>query len=70
MKLHLYQINYIFKSYSIHLHQIHRQWKLTSNRRISSGSYETKANSAQFQVKLPIGAELGNKQPVEHHSLA
>ena len=25
-----------------------------------AGSYETKANSAQFQVKLPTGAELGN----------
>ena len=25
-----------------------------------AGSNETKANSAQFQVKLPTGAELGN----------
>ena len=27
-----------------------------------AGSNDTKANSAQFQVKLPIGAEIGNIQ--------
>ena len=27
-----------------------------------AGSNETKANSAQFQVELLIGAELGNNQ--------
>ena len=31
-----------------------------------AGSNETKANSAQFQVKLPTGAELGKNKTSGH----
>ena len=34
-----------------------------------AGSNETKANSAQFQVKLPTGAELGNILESIHPSI-